>query len=60
MRRPVKYKAGKARRNRAIMIAASTVAAVGVIGGTLTAVVYSQRNPSEPPPVVPSVSDTID
>lgn len=38
MRRPVKYKTALAKRNRVILTAVSSVAAVGVIGGAIAAV----------------------
>lgn len=42
MRRPVKYKTALAKRNRVILTAVSSVAAVGVIGGAIAAVTLGQ------------------
>ncbi len=61
MRRPIKYKANTARRNRMLMIAGAAAAAVIIIGGTTTAVLLNrgEKNPDDiPVGGTPAVHDT--
>lgn len=60
MRRPIKYKAAIARRNRIALIATTSVLAVGIIGGTAAAVASSRAKNPSPAETTPAIIDTTD
>ena len=60
MRRPIKYKAYIARRNRIALIATTTVLAIGIIGGTAAAIASSRAKDPNPVETTPEIVDTTD
>ncbi|MBQ3065913.1 MAG: hypothetical protein IJC98_06730 [Clostridia bacterium] len=58
MRRPVKYKVKQAQKQRLIVMIASAVLGVGVVGGAIAAVVMTRDEPNVPKETTDFVSDT--